>query len=69
MANITDNETKLQGVNALISSMGEVQAERFIALMLADEFDYTQWQKTLWQDKTVADISQMATANLQQKNN
>lgn len=42
---VTDNEIKLQGIEALISSLGEVQAERFISLILREPFDYTKWQK------------------------
>ena len=57
---ITDNEIKLQGLNALVESMGEVQAERFISLMLRQPFDYTQWQKKLWIDKSIEEISTMA---------
>ncbi len=44
MAN-TDNEIKSQGIEALISALGEVQTERFISLILKEPFDYTQWQK------------------------
>lgn len=57
---ITDNEIKLQGLNALVESMGEVQAERFISLILRQPFDYTQWQKKLWIDKSIEEISTMA---------
>ena len=56
----TDNEIKSQGVEALIASLGEVQAERFISLMLREPFDYTEWQKELWSDKSVEEISHMA---------
>jgi hypothetical protein len=57
---ITDNEIKLQGLDALISSLGEVQAERFISLMLREPFDYTEWQAKLWSDKSIKEISGMA---------
>jgi hypothetical protein len=50
---ITDNEIKLHGLNALISSLGEVQAERFITLMLREPFNYTEWQTKLWSDRTL----------------
>ncbi|MFK5949162.1 MAG: hypothetical protein QM500_10395 [Methylococcales bacterium] len=61
--NATDNEIKLQGVEALILSLGEVQAERFISLIHRESFDYTEWQKKLWLDKSIEDISQMAMKN------
>lgn len=41
----TDNETKLKGIEALISLLGEVQAQRFVSLNLREPFDYTEWQK------------------------
>lgn len=44
MANLTDTEIRLNGITALIASLGEVQAERFISLILREPFDYTQWQ-------------------------
>ena len=59
-AAFTDNEIKIQGVDALIKSLGEVQAERFISLILREPFDYTEWQKKLWTDKSIEDISSMA---------
>jgi hypothetical protein len=57
---ITDNEIKLQGLDALIRSLGEVQAERFITLMLREPFDYTEWQTKLWSDKSIEELSNMA---------
>ena len=60
---ITDNEIKLQGLDALISSLGEVQAERFITLMLRQPFDYTEWQSKLWSDKGIEELSSMAMAS------
>ena len=60
MIAITDNEIKSQGIEALISSLGEVQAERFISLILKEPFDYTKWQKKLWPNKTIEEISSMA---------
>ena len=63
MIAITDNEIKSQGIEALISSLGEVQAERFISLILKEPFDYTEWQKKLWSDKNIEEISSMAMKN------
>ena len=57
---ITDNEIKLQGIDAFIRSLGEVQAERFISLILREPFNYTEWQKKLWIDKSISEISSMA---------
>jgi len=39
---------------------GKVEAERFIALIMREPFDYTKWQENLWPDKTVKQISEAA---------
>lgn len=57
---ITDTEIKAAGVRALVEALGEVQAEKFIALMQREPFDYTKWQRTLWPDRTVDQISDAA---------
>jgi hypothetical protein len=67
-AAFTDNEIKIQGVDALIKSLGEVQAERFISLILREPFDYTEWQRKLWTNESIEDISGMAM-DYQTKNN
>lgn len=56
----SDTEIKLKGVEALINALGEVQAERFISLVLREPFDYTAWQRKLWREKSVEEISQAA---------
>ena len=57
---ITDAELRIEGMNALLNALGEVQAERFITLIIREPFDYTKWQRTLWQDRSVQEISQAA---------
>ena len=57
---ITDTEIKLEGLRALTNALGEVQAEKFIALILREPFDYTKWRQKLWVDRTVEDISKSA---------
>ncbi|MGH8578116.1 MAG: hypothetical protein ACREXJ_14660 [Gammaproteobacteria bacterium] len=42
--------------------MGTVEAERFLTLILREPFDYTQWQRQLWPDKSVDEISKAAMA-------
>jgi len=62
MNTVTDTEVKIKGVEALISALGEVNAERFISLIMREPFDYTEWQRSLWNDKSVEEISKMAMA-------
>lgn len=56
----TDTELRIRGFRALVEALGDVEAERFIALMLREPFDYTQWQKQLWVEKSVSDLSTSA---------
>lgn len=57
---ITDTELRIEGMNVLLNALGEVQAERFITLIIREPFDYTTWQRILWQDRSVQEISQAA---------
>lgn len=59
---MTDTELRKAGMQALLDTLGDVQAERFITLLLREPFDYTTWQRTLWQDQTVEEISHAAMA-------
>ncbi|MER2557582.1 MAG: hypothetical protein ABTQ93_08895 [Candidatus Competibacter denitrificans] len=60
MNTMTDTEIKLQGIEALVNALGEVQAERFISLILREPFDYTVWQRKLWPEKSLEEISNLA---------
>ena len=57
---ITDEQLKIEGLKALTEALGEVQAEKFIALIMRSPFDYTKWQKKLWVDRSMEDISNAA---------
>ncbi|MDE0635406.1 hypothetical protein C6501_17585 [Candidatus Poribacteria bacterium] len=57
---ITDEELKVEGLKALTEALGDVQAEKFIALIMRSPFDYTKWQRKLWDEKSVEDISAAA---------
>jgi hypothetical protein len=56
----SDTEIKATGSRALVAALGDVQAEKFIALIQREPFDYTQWQRSLWPDKSIEEISQAA---------
>lgn len=57
---ITDTEIRLKGLNTLVQNLGEVIAERFIALILKEKFDYTKWQNNLFPDINIDTLSQQA---------
>lgn len=67
MSTMTDTEIKLQGMEALITALGAVQAEKFISLIMREPFDYTVWQRKLWTDKSVEEISSMAMKRRKEK--
>lgn len=57
----TDTVIRQEGMNALISKLGYVDAERFIVLMNKEPFDYTKWRETnLNNDLNVRDLSKLA---------
>lgn len=56
----SDTLIRYDGIQALRERLGPVEAERFIVLISRESFDYTEWQQTLWQDKTVEEVFVMA---------
>jgi hypothetical protein len=57
---MTETEIKISGLKALSDALGSVDAEKFISLILREPFDYTEWQKKLWVDKSAEEISHAA---------
>ena len=57
----TDNVLRVDAMNALLNNLGSVDAERFISMVKRDTFDYTGWQKKLWEGKSIEEIHKMAT--------
>jgi len=49
-----------KGMKVLIDKLGHVEAERFISLMLREPFDYTEWQKNLFDNMSVKELSNLA---------
>ena len=56
----SETELRQDGLRALVSALGLVDAERFITLILREPFDYTNWQKQLWAEMSVDEISKAA---------
>ena len=53
----TEAEIRMKGMQALISALGLVEAERFLAAVSRDRFDYTEWRRTGLPDLTIEEIS------------
>jgi hypothetical protein len=56
----TDTEIRHEGVAMLIKNLGPVEAERFIALINRERFDYTEWRRNQWLGETVASLAETA---------
>jgi hypothetical protein len=57
---MTDTEIKVKGIQILTKHLGDVEAERFIALIQREPFDYTKWSQGLFEDLSIEEISQKA---------
>ncbi|MDU9048600.1 MAG: hypothetical protein Q3M30_07095 [Candidatus Electrothrix sp. Rat3] len=59
---ITDTEIKTKGFQVLSKYLGDVEAERFVALIQREPFDYTKWREELDEEGTIEEISKKAMA-------
>ncbi len=58
-----DTLIKNDGMRVLSKQLGLVEAERFIALMRREPFDYTEWQRNLFKDVPLDKLLQDAQAH------
>lgn len=58
---ISDKEIRAKGMEALIGALGQVEASRFIALILREPSDYTKWRHRLFDGLSVEEINEQAT--------
>ena len=59
---ITDTEIKVKGIQILAQYLGDIEMERFIALIQREPFDYTQWRQNIDAGENIEDISKKAMA-------
>ena len=57
---MTEAVLKLEAIDLLIKTFGVLDTERFITSIKSNNFDYTEWHKNLWKDKSIEEIHQMA---------
>ena len=57
----TDNVVRIEAMQALINALGALDTERFICMMKRDTFDYTEWQRNLWDGMSIEEIHELAT--------
>ena len=51
-----DTLVRTEGMNALIKTLGLIDAERSVMLIQKETFDYTKWQENLFEDMTIEEI-------------
>lgn len=56
----SDMLIRYEGMRALQKHLGLVEAEKFIVLIRREPFDYTEWQQTLWENKSVDELFKAA---------
>jgi hypothetical protein len=52
----TDTTLECEAMDVLVQAFGIAEAGRFISLVKRDTFDYTEWRRDLWEDKTIDEI-------------
>jgi len=57
----TDNVVCVEAMEILVAKLGAIDTERFISIVKRDTFDYTEWQRGLWEDKSIEEIHALAT--------
>jgi len=56
----TEAEIRLAGMRSLIGALGLVEAERFLAAVSRDKFNYTEWRRTGLPDMSIDEIAAAA---------
>lgn len=53
----TDSEIRMQGMQALIGSLGLIETERFLIAVNQDKFNYTEWRRTGLPEMSIEQIA------------
>jgi hypothetical protein len=56
----SDMLIRYEGMRALQKHLGLVEAEKFIVLIRREPFNYTEWQQTLWENKSDDELFEAA---------
>jgi hypothetical protein len=59
---MTDSEIKSKEFQILTKHLGNIEAEKFIALIQREPFDYTKWRQDLDEGSSIEEISKKAMA-------
>ena len=55
-----DAVIRSEGMKILSERLGIVEAERFVSLILREPFDYTEWQRNMYENISVEDLGTKA---------
>jgi hypothetical protein len=61
---LAETALRREGMKLLRERFGLVEAERFIALMHRESFDYTEWRRDMFEGMSVREISSLAMQEL-----
>jgi len=59
----TDTIIRQEGMRVLFEKLNPVEAERFIYLLLCEPFDYTEWQRDLFNGISLEELGKKAMEN------
>ena len=66
---MTETALMKTGMKILIDQLGNINAEKFVSILLREPFDYTEWRKNnLFIGATVEEISKEAMKIYNQEN-
>ncbi len=57
---MSDKEIRVKGMQILAQYLGDIETERFVALIQREPFDYTQWRQTIDTEESIEAISKKA---------
>ena len=60
MDNINTLEIMNEGMNCLLKELGVIKTEQFISVMIREQFDYTKWQRNLFETMSVDELNEAA---------
>ena len=55
-----DDVLSNDAMRLLIDSLGAFETERFLFLIKAKRFNYTEWKRSLWSDLTLEEVYNLA---------
>ena len=64
----TETEIRMEGMRALIGTLGLVEAERFLIAVSRDRFDYTEWRRQGLPQLSIEELALAANTITEQLN-